>query len=262
MKLGPIVLLLRLADTRFHNLIGGAVDMETATRYTLKNEAAFVIPLDEDSPDNGYDNIINQILTERFGIVVAIKNDAYQEDKTGLSAHDQLHDVRNEIFKAILGRDFATSESIIYYRGGQLMVVNGGWLWYMFKFEFKSRLLTTVDGIVHSGLSTKEVLSINTVEEADPDNENSPLNPNNNSGMDAQGNIDPNSLPTLDRMYIQYLNGKDIRLYDGTLGDIPIKDGFPDVTIPDIGQWIDFTENPNAGAFWRAFSDAFKRFEE
>ena len=40
-------------------------------------------------------------------------------------------------------------------------------------------------------------------------------------------------------------------------GDLPLADGFPDVKLPDMAQWIDLTENPNAGSYGRGFADGF-----
>jgi hypothetical protein len=101
---------------------------------------AFVVPLEEEAAPNSVDSGVDQIITERFGVVVALKNVPYQEDKTGLTAYDLLHDIREELFRTLIGRELSWTESNVYYRGGQLIQIDGAWLWYMFKFEFKSRI--------------------------------------------------------------------------------------------------------------------------
>ncbi len=141
MRLGPIVLLLRLANTHFGNFIAGAAEFDLAVKNTLKTDMAFVIPLEDDCAANAVENGIDQVITERFGVVVALKSVPYQEDKTGLTAYDKLHDVREELFRTLIGRELSWTESNLYYRGGQLMQLNDGWLWYMFRFEFKSRIV-------------------------------------------------------------------------------------------------------------------------
>lgn len=140
MRLGPIVMLLRLAETTFGNFIAGAAELDIATKNTLTREMAFVIPLEEDCAANAVETSIDQVITERFGVVVAVKCVPYQEDKTGLTAYDRLHDVREELIRTLVGRELSWTESNLYYRGGQLMQINGAWLWYMFRFEFKSRI--------------------------------------------------------------------------------------------------------------------------
>ena len=52
MKLGPIVLKLRAADTRFENRIAGAAELAAALEGTLQKEMAFVIQLDENATPN------------------------------------------------------------------------------------------------------------------------------------------------------------------------------------------------------------------
>jgi hypothetical protein len=140
MKLGTIALRIRAAETSFENRVAGAAELALALAGTLEQEVAFVIPLAESSPANTYDNGINQILTERFGVVVALKNDVSQADKTGLLAHDRLHDIRQELFNCLLGWYITGAESLVYYGAGRLLDINRAWLWYQFEFEFTTRL--------------------------------------------------------------------------------------------------------------------------
>jgi hypothetical protein len=140
MKIAPVVLKLRLAETRFKNKIAGAAELAMAMEGTLIEEVAFVIQLGETCAPNEYENHINQKVMERFAIIAAIKNDVSQQDKTGLTAYDSLFDFRSELFDAILGWQMDQAESIIYYRGGRVVEINRAWLWYQFEFEFSMRL--------------------------------------------------------------------------------------------------------------------------
>jgi hypothetical protein len=152
MKLSRIVLKLRLAETRFEDNIAGAADLGQAMSGTLQREMAFVIPLAETTPANQYQNNINQIVNESFGVVVALPNDSSQADKTGITAHDLLEDIRADIFKAILGWQPSNTEGIIYYGGGRLIDINPAWFWWMFTFAVDIRL-DDDDGI-DTGLET------------------------------------------------------------------------------------------------------------
>ena len=140
MQIAPVVLRLRLASTRFENRIAGAAELALALSGTLQEEVAFVIQLGETCPPNEYDNHINQVVTERFAIIAAIKNDTAQSDKTGLTAYDSLYSFRQELFDAILGWQMDQAESLVYYRGGRVVEINRAWLWYQFEFEFTMRL--------------------------------------------------------------------------------------------------------------------------
>ena len=144
MKLGQLVLQLRNSTDLFPNAIGGAAEYVLARESTLTKEAAFVLPLEEAAGDNLQDTINEQKLTERFAVIVAIKNDTNFPDKTGFTAYNRLHDIRKEMFKAYLGLDIARlygsddtiSESLIYYRGGQLLDLTRAYMWYQFTFEY------------------------------------------------------------------------------------------------------------------------------
>lgn len=156
MKLGALVLRLRThIDDRgdeayIQAKVGGAAEYAYAREGTLNDEMFFILPLQESANTNEYDNSINQILIEQFAVVVAVKNDTDYKDKTGFYAYNRLHDIREEVFGAFLGCDLAqidsessyTTESIIYYRGGQLLDFNRGYLFYQFTFEYKVGLQT------------------------------------------------------------------------------------------------------------------------
>ena len=69
MRLAPIVLHLRLSNTRFGNFIAGAGELALAMSNTLQREMAFVIPLGERADKNDLDLSINQIVVERFAVL-------------------------------------------------------------------------------------------------------------------------------------------------------------------------------------------------
>ncbi len=140
MKLSAVALKLRIADTSFANRIGGAAALGLATESTLLVETVFVIPLLENASANEYENHINQVITERFGLVVALKMDEDPTDETGIQAFDRLHDVRQEFFDTLLGWEMPGTEGLCAYGGGLLLDFNRAWLWYQFAFEVKTRL--------------------------------------------------------------------------------------------------------------------------
>jgi len=145
MKLRPIVLILRLADTRFENRIAGAAELAEATKNTLNTEMAFVVQSGETTSANTDDLSINQRMTEVFSVVVALRNDTTQKDKTGVIAYDTLFDVRSQLFDALLGLELPDDENLcvltpVSYAGGNIMSLNRAWLWYQFNFSVDYRL--------------------------------------------------------------------------------------------------------------------------
>jgi len=140
MKLGPIAIKIRAAETRFNNRVFGSAELASALEFTLMAESAFIIPLSETVSNNNMDNGINQKITERFAVLVAIDNGSSDKDKIGLTAYDSLHDVRAEVFSAILGWQVEDAESIISYGGGRTAGLNRAYLWYQFEFVYGTRL--------------------------------------------------------------------------------------------------------------------------
>lgn len=148
MKLGQVVLKIRAAQTDFGNKVAGTVEFALAQEYTIKEEMAFVIPLAEaDQGDNQYDTSVNQMVNERFGVVVALKNDASVVDKLGFGAHDRLWSIRRQLFAALLGWVPPDTEMPVYYKGGQVLEINSAWFWYQFAFQQETHITSSADGI-------------------------------------------------------------------------------------------------------------------
>lgn len=145
MKLKPIVLILRLAGTRFENRVAGAAELADAMKNTLHNEMAFVVQTGEIATDNTQAIGIDQRMTEVFSVIVALKNDTAQKDKTGIIAYDTLYDARSELFDALLGLELTSEENLcvespVSYAGGNVVNLNRAWLWYQFNFAVDVRL--------------------------------------------------------------------------------------------------------------------------
>jgi len=140
MKIGPIVLKLRAASTRFGDMIAGAAELAYALTGTLTKEVAFVVPLTETAKANDLDSGISQKITEKFGVIVALDNATSDRDKTGLTAYDTLHDVRAEIFSAILGWQIPGTEDLVSYGGGRTIGITRATFWYQFEFATVTRI--------------------------------------------------------------------------------------------------------------------------
>lgn len=140
MRLGPIALKLRLAETRFENRIFGVAELALALEYTLTKESAFVIQLNETASANTMDNSINQKIGERFAVIVALANDISDKDKVGLTAYDSLFAVRAELLAALLGWQIPGTESLVSYGGGRVAGINRAYLWYQFEFVVETRI--------------------------------------------------------------------------------------------------------------------------
>lgn len=232
MRLAPIVLRLRVAKTTFGNNIFGSAELDKAIQGTLMKQMAFVIPLIEKANANNMDNTVNQVLIERFAVIVALQNDVSQSDKTGITAYDTLHNIRSELFRALLNVWMKDTETPIYYIGGSLLDLTGNYLWYQFEFEFTSRIQSDSEGIA-------DVEEIDVYEK------------------DDYSHVRTSELPSFNKIYTNYILAPSPNLpYEG---DLPLDDGYPDVLLPDdMAQLIDLSAALHPGGFsGRAFSSAF-----
>jgi hypothetical protein len=141
-----VVLQIRAAGTRFANRVFGTAELALAMdEGTLLQEAAFVVMVGETTPPNQYHSGVNQRLTERFVVMVALKNDTDKKDKLGFQAFNELHNIRAELFTALLGYPLSSADELIYYAGGSLVDITPAWLWYQFEFEMVTHLATEYD---------------------------------------------------------------------------------------------------------------------
>jgi len=161
MRLSPIVLRLRNANTRFGSQIAGAAEFGSVQDDTLNEDTAYVIQTNEVTLPNTTQNDVSQKLIEEFGVTVAIRNDLQQSDKTGLTAYDNLFEIRREFWNILVGLwlpdeddEQYTVEGPIEYKGGVLLDINPAWLWYQFQFTFPARLVGAVQEFDLDDLNT------------------------------------------------------------------------------------------------------------
>jgi hypothetical protein len=151
MKIGKLILRMRQKQANyerrdiepiFGNFVGGSVDLAAAMNSPAARDLCFVIPLGGSiATQSSNDDSINQLLVERFGVVVCLKVDEANGDNYGIVAYDRLHDIREQVMGAFLGWQVAEAESLIRYRGESLLDYDTAYLWYQFEFEYDARLL-------------------------------------------------------------------------------------------------------------------------
>ena len=226
MQLGRIVIRVRTNNTVLGNNVFGAAELALAVNNTLTaNEpVAFVIPLEDDAPANIMDPNTQQVMIERFAVIVAVRADYPGDDETGLIAFDSLHDIRDELFSSLVGYDLGY-EGPIYYRRGKLLGIDRAYLWYQFEFEYTSRIITDTNGA--GKLETHEV--------DDP--------------------APPSTLPDLNSIYTQYILSPSVNLRE--VQNDPALDLPVDYLTPDMTQFIDLSGYPGEGSFSDAFRGAF-----
>lgn len=145
MNLGAVVLQIRGASTRFVNRVAGSAELALAQQFPLREETAFVVQVADNAPNNQNDSGINQLMTERIAVIVALRNDNSKIDILGFEAYSLVDTVRNELFVALLGWPPPGAESLMSYAGGRIVSIDPAWLWYQFEFEAGTRLQALYD---------------------------------------------------------------------------------------------------------------------
>jgi hypothetical protein len=229
MQIGRIVLKLRADKTSFGNNIYGAAELNLAVTNTLTGpeKFAFVIPVSEDVKENEYHPGVNQLVYERFAVIVALPSDTTQKDKTGIRAYDALHDARGELFRTLVGWDLGY-DGMVYYRAGKMIGIDRAWLWYQFEFEYTARISSNPDGYGEMETTT----------------------------VDDRKQV--SQLPDFNDVWAQYILTPSVKwetLENGPEIHLPVT-----LVAADMTQFVDLTDDPNAGGYGTAFAHAFNFF--
>lgn len=132
MKLNLLIQALRQRCPSFQNRVAGAAEFKRLPENsTLPVPAAFVIPLDDEPEINRSQTGYRQIIRDVFAVVVVLSNVA---DERGQAAGTALHDIRAELFRALLGWNPEPEYDGIEYEGGQLLGMDRSRLFYQFEF--------------------------------------------------------------------------------------------------------------------------------
>lgn len=149
MKLNLIIEQLRSYCPSFNGRIAGAADFAKVQESTaLTAPFAFVIPLD-DSPEPSASQVsVRQPIDEAFGVIVALDN---RSDERGQASGASVHDIRAELWKALLGWRPEGRYDGIVYEGGNLMTIERARLWWRFEFSAYTELAPS-DGFEEGAL--------------------------------------------------------------------------------------------------------------
>lgn len=136
MKLTPIVAALRDRCPRFENRVGGAAQFKAIPEAgKMKLPAAYVVPADDVTGEQQSQTDYWQEVTEGFSVIVVLSNE--RDEKGQWASYDAVHDVRAEIWKALLGWEPDPEAYEIKYAGGTLLDLNRYELYYQFDFTVR-----------------------------------------------------------------------------------------------------------------------------
>jgi len=133
MKLSLVIAALRARCPMFAGNVAGAAEFKSIPETgKMKLPAAYVVPTEDVTAEQKSLTDYWQNVTEGFAVVVVLDN---TRDERGQAAgYDAVHDVRREIWKALLGWEPDEDAGPVAYSGGQLLDMDRGRLYYQFEF--------------------------------------------------------------------------------------------------------------------------------
>lgn len=139
MKLTPVIAALRARCPYFENRVAGAAQFKNLPEVgKLRLPAAYVVPGDDSPGENKSQTDYWQELKEGFSVVVILSNG--RDERGQFASYDVVDDVRQMLFKALLGWNPEACGNPITYDGGTLLDLNRHELIYQFYFSVISEL--------------------------------------------------------------------------------------------------------------------------
>ena len=137
MKITSIVAHLRQYCPSFKERVVGGIDFEAVANSTkLHRPSAYVIATGDQSSGSTSDNAIQQNIRDEFDVVLVLDT----HDERGQEAVDLLHDLRAELWRALVGWKPGGDYAPIEYAGGEAVVINRARVIYRFSFAAEFQL--------------------------------------------------------------------------------------------------------------------------
>ena len=131
MKLNPIVAHLRPACPTFAGRIAGGIDWDAVVdNAQLELPAAYVIATADAATPSKAQNVVVQDITDQFNVVIVLKT----SDERGQADNDLLHDIRAELWRALVGWKPGPEYTQIEYGKGALLHISRARVVYQFTF--------------------------------------------------------------------------------------------------------------------------------
>ncbi|WP_276642893.1 phage tail terminator protein [Siccibacter turicensis] len=133
MKLSLVIAALRARCPVFAGNIAGAAEFKAIPETgKMRLPAAYVVPTEDITAEQKSLTDYWQNVTEGFAVIIVLDN---SRDERGQAAgYDAVHDMRQEIWKALLGWEPDECAGPVAYSGGQLLDMDRGRLYYQFEF--------------------------------------------------------------------------------------------------------------------------------
>ncbi|MCO7594269.1 MULTISPECIES: hypothetical protein [Pseudomonas] len=136
MRLSPLIEHLKRHCPSLGGRVAGGIDMDAVMASAkMVTPACYVICTGDEAGENLAQNKARQTLVDQFDVVLVLQT----RDERGQQAVDVLHDLRAELFRALVGLESDDHEPITYV-GGSLMVIDRAKVVYRYGFEAESQI--------------------------------------------------------------------------------------------------------------------------
>lgn len=131
MKITPVIEQLRAYAPGFKGRVAGGLDWDpTQDSAKMQPPAAYVIGVGDSADEPLAQNVITQDVRDAIDVCVVLPTD----DERGQSVVDVLHDVRAQLWRALVGFEPDAESGPLLYDGGQLLLLERGRMVYRYRF--------------------------------------------------------------------------------------------------------------------------------
>jgi len=131
MKITPVIEQLRAYAPGLEGRVAGGLDWDpTADSAQMKLPAAYVIAVGDSADEPASMNVITQDVRDAIDVCVVLPS----EDERGQSVADPLHDLRAQLWRALVGFEPDEESGPLLYDGGQLLLVDRSRVVYRYRF--------------------------------------------------------------------------------------------------------------------------------
>jgi hypothetical protein len=137
MRLTPLIRQMRAQCPAFSRRVFGGLDWDP-TKDVSKADlpAAYVVVLGDDADPSPSQNAIQQVIRETVDVCVEVFN----ADERGQASADALHDLRAELWRALVGFEPGDDGDPLQYDSSDLMLINRSKAVYRFRFYTEFQL--------------------------------------------------------------------------------------------------------------------------
>lgn len=141
MKITPILTQLRAQCPTLANRVAAGIDLATLQASNLlATPCAYVVPIADVASKSVAQNLMLQPIRDRFEVTLVL------DTADAVAALDQLHDLRAELWRALVGFKPGNDYSAIAYDGGEVVSINSSRVLYRLRFFTEFQLGRNLPG--------------------------------------------------------------------------------------------------------------------